>query len=269
MSLLTHYIEGLQKRGKLSFTTTQLQEDLHISPATAWNMISRLKKTGAIISPAKGLYIIVPVEQRPYGSIPAQDLIPILMKHLQANYYVACLSAGLYHGATHQKPGSFQIITNRRMQKTLHFGQVRIECLYKQEIKGLPTQDFAVNTGYLKISTPELTALDLFLYPEKCGGLNHIATVLSELIEAIDEDRLLTLADDYKKTFWLQRMGYILDSIEPDDEDKAIKIIKRLAVYLATRNIRYTPLAPELSSGGFSRNQKWKIIENTNVEADT
>lgn len=45
------------------------------------------------MSPASGLYVIVPPEHQAYGCIPAEELIPILMEHLQADYYVALLSA--------------------------------------------------------------------------------------------------------------------------------------------------------------------------------
>ena len=57
-----------------------------------------------IITPIKGLYVMLPPEHQPYGSIPAEELVPIIMKHLNVDYYVGLLSAGLFYGATHQKP---------------------------------------------------------------------------------------------------------------------------------------------------------------------
>jgi hypothetical protein len=52
---------------------------------------------------------------------------------------------------------------------------------------------------------PELVALDL------SGGLNHIATVLSALIEAINKHKIIQLADFIGEKVSLQRLGYILD----------------------------------------------------------
>lgn len=51
-----------------------------------------------------GYTSLLPPEYQSYGSIPAEELVPIIMQHIQADYYVALLSAGLFYGATHQKP---------------------------------------------------------------------------------------------------------------------------------------------------------------------
>jgi predicted transcriptional regulator of viral defense system len=270
MSRYIRYIENLLEKGVFYFTIAQLQTDLGISWAAAISSVYHLKRKGYIISPVKGLYVIIPIESRPYGALPAADLVPIIMDHLQLDYYVACLSAGLYHGATHQKPGSFQVITNKQWRKNLVFGRVKIKFIFKKDLANLPTKNFLVNTGYLKVATPELTALDLFLYPDKCGGLNHIATVLSELVEAIDENKLMELAKKIGQNAWLQRMGYILEQIEPDDEKRTAKVLGKIYNYLHSKDnkLKFVPLASELPEAGHPYNQKWKIIENTYVESD-
>ena len=90
----------------------------------------------------------------------------------------------------------------------------------------LPTQDFIVSTGYLKVATPELVALDVLEYPNHAGGLNHIATVFSELIEVLDPIKLINLAKDTSTRHQLQRIGYILDHIDVMDEPGASKSLK-------------------------------------------
>jgi len=87
------------------------------------------------------------------------------MQYLDANYYVALLTAGLFQGATHQKTARFQVISDKRIKHPSVFGDVEINFIYKKSVSGLPTQDFTVSTGYLKVATPELVALDL------CGWL--------------------------------------------------------------------------------------------------
>ena len=78
MNLLA-YIKELQKNGQRSFTLKQLRADQGLSKNAALNAISRLREHGELISPARGLYVIVPPERLPYGSIPAEDLVIILM----------------------------------------------------------------------------------------------------------------------------------------------------------------------------------------------
>jgi hypothetical protein len=46
-------------------------------------------QSGDLVSPAKAFYVIVPPEYQAYGCIPAEKLIPILMDHLNIDYYVA------------------------------------------------------------------------------------------------------------------------------------------------------------------------------------
>ena len=180
----------------------------------------------------------------------------------------ALLTAAQYHGAAHQKPAVFQVITNKQIWRKLEFGQVRIDCLYKKSLKNLPTQNFTVNTGYLKVSSPELTALDLLIYSNKSGGLNHIATVLSELIEAIDPEKLIELAKQLDENVWFQRLGFILDNIDPFDTELNQKIIDALEKYLVSKKLKYRPLAPEIPSTGYPYLKKWMIIENTDIKSD-
>ena len=265
---LPAYIKEIRKNGQRYFTLKQLMSDLSLSKNAALNAISRLREHGDVISPARGLYVIVPPEHQPHGSIPAEELVPLIMQYLCANYYVALLTAGLFHGATHQKPARFQVISDKRIKHPLAFGDVEIDFIYKKSVSELPTQDFTVSTGYLKIATPELVALDLLNYPNHTGGLNHIATVLSELIENLDAIKLIKLAKELKAEHQLQRIGYILDNIEVMDDNHAEVIINSLASHVSMRKQKYLPLASEIPKTGYPRCKKWRIIENTEIESD-
>ena len=268
MKRFSKYLMEIRGRGKYSFTLDQAIKDLNLKRDNILTSVYRAKKRGDIISPASGLYVIVPPEHRVYGCIPAEELIPILMDHLQAAYYVALLSAAAYYGASHQKPASFQIISDKRFTKPLNLGQIHIECIYKKSIAAFPTRNIVVSTGYLKVSTPEVTAMDLLRYSARSGGLNHVATILSELIEAIDPEKLLILAQSSEEKAWVQRLGYILELIEPMNDRIAKTAISKLGDYLAINRRRYIPLANEMPIEGFKRSKKWNIIENTTIESD-
>jgi len=266
--LFLDYLKHIRAAGKQYFTLEQAVKDLRASRDSILSAIYRMKKHGEIISPAKGLYVIVPSEHQPQGCIPAEELTPILMKYLGADYYVGLLTAAMYHGATHQKPSSFQIITSKKIKRKLKFGQVHIACLQKKISKNLPIQSITVSTGYLRISSPELTIMDLLNHPRKSGGLNHIATVLSELVESLEPDKLIELAEHSVGRVWLQRLGYMLEKIDPISGDHNQRIIEKLATYLATQKLHFMPLAPEITATGCSRSKKWMIIENATVESD-
>lgn len=265
---LLNYIKDIRQRGKRSFTLKQVMSDLNMSKNAALSAIHRLKTHGDLISPSRGLYVIVPTEYQLQGAIPADELVPILMNHLQADYYVSLLSGAQYHGASHQKPIRFQVITNKRIKHPLEFGLVKIELVYKKTLSNLPIQNIVVGVGYLKIATPELVAFDLLTYSNRCGGLNHISTVLSELTESLDADKLISLATVVRKNAWLQRLGFILEQIDPMDREKTNQIIDRLQHYLEGKMLGFVPLAPELSKAGCPRVKKWRIIANTGIESD-
>lgn len=267
MTNFQDYIKSVRSQGRYYFTGEEALAELKISPNALYSGIYKLRKKGDIVSPAKNLYIIVPPEHQSMGCIPAEELVPILMKHWNLDYYASLLTAALYHGASHQKPQVFQMMVSKQI-KPLMCGRIKIEFLYKKNLNALPTQNKIVKTGYLKISTPELTMMDLFLYPYRAGGLNNIATVLSELIEATNIKELLKLASLISQKAWIQRLGYTLQHIDPIEIEKRDELIHALRDYIAHQSINFIALNPNLPLKGMKRNKIWKIIENTTIESD-
>ncbi len=269
MSKFSDYLKHVRSSGRHYFSLRDAMEYLKVSKDSVLSATYRSKKQGDLISPAKGLYIIVPPEYQNFGCIPAEELVPVLMKYLGLNYYAGLLSAAVYHEATHQKPNSFQIVCDKQIRKNLQFGKVKIDFIYKKSLRDLPLKKIVVNSGYLNISSPELTVMDLLFYPNKSGGLNHIATVLSEI--SLNKKEIIKLAKSQKNKTWLQRLGYILDKIKNDlgaENYSDHGVAENIKKYLSAQKIKYTPLASEISANGYSRCKKWMIIENTTIESD-
>ncbi len=191
-----------------------------------------------------------------------------MMKHIDAKYYVALLSAAGFYSAAHQKSTVFQIVTNKRIKHSLKFGQVHIQLIYKKSLDDLPTKDFIVSSGYLKVATPELLAIDFLKFPKHAGGMNNIATVLSELVESIDVKKLIQLSENMGEQYQLQRLGYIIEKIDVMDDDMKSTIIAALAEYVAAHMKSYASLASAIPRTGYPRCKKWKIVENTDFESD-
>ncbi|MCD6056459.1 MAG: uncharacterized protein K0R12_1421, partial [Gammaproteobacteria bacterium] len=204
---LSKYINQIQQTGRKSFSKDEAIKALHLSSKAFDMSLLRLRKKGIIATPYKNFHIIVPPEYQAFGCLPANQFIPLLMEHLKISYYVCLLSAAELHGAAHQRPQIFQVMTNKRM-RPIHCGKIAVNFIFKKDLSCVPTQFFNVPTGYLITSTPEATAMDLLLYPYQAGGINHIATVLSELVEAIEPQKLLVLARSSSQNAWVQRLGY-------------------------------------------------------------
>ncbi len=267
MATLREYIKKVRSKGKKYFTLHTAVNDLQTPRKNLLEAIYRLKQKKDIVSPIRGLYIIVAPEYKFIGCIPAQELIPVIMKYLNINYYAALLTAAMYHGASHQKPIKFQVVVNKRL-RDMQCGSLEINFIYKKSINKIPIEKKVVDTGYLNISSPEATAMDMIQNYQKSGGFNHIATVLSELTEAINAKKLLELVEASKQNAWIQRLGYILGKIETTEENHKNDIIKILENYLSKKELVYIPLTNANSKTKFSRNKEWKIIENTKIESD-
>ena len=58
------YLEKLRMSGRVHFTYQEIIDELSISENAAKTGLYRLKKAGNIITPIKGLYVIVPPEHK-------------------------------------------------------------------------------------------------------------------------------------------------------------------------------------------------------------
>jgi len=261
---LSEYIDFLIARGRCCFSLDEADKALAKKRSLVIKAINHQKKLGRIASPAKGFYVIISPEYRIYGCLPAEYFIPYLMQYWQQDYYAGLLTAADYHGASHQKPQIFQVITNKKRQ-AIYCGKIKVVFCLKKWFNVSAFQNFSTLKSILKISTPEQTAIDLFLYLKQSGGLNHIATVLVELSETINPQKLLSLIQKNPYGAWQQRMGYLFDELGKS------KIAASIEQNIKAQNrIIHIPLAAELKKMDekYKRNKRWKIIINTTIEAD-
>lgn len=188
-----------------------MQSALGVSAAAAKLALNRLAKKNVIASPARGFYVIVPPEYRSLACLPADQFIPALMKRLNLPYYAGLLSAAQYHGAAHQRPQEFQVFLAKNC-RPIQCGAVRVAFLARKRLADVPVQGFNTPRGTLLVSSPEATALDLVGYAHHAGGLSQVATVLSELAERLDPEKLAAAART-APVAWAQRLGYLLEHL--------------------------------------------------------
>ena len=264
---LRTYVKHLAAHGLRSFKTEDAEKALNISQAALNASLHRLMKIGDITSPAKGFYLILSPEDQARGCLPAADFIPLLMQYWQIDYYAGLLTAATYHGATHQAIQKFYVMS-KNQKRPIRCGKVEVTFIKNKHLEQTPTQRVTVKTGYLVLSTPEGTIMDLLNFPRQSGGLNHIATVLTELIEVITPEKLLNLACESPSTIWIQRLGYLLEIIEPIETENRDKCLQFLKDYLRSRSCRVVLLDNQMPRKSFPTHKVWKVIINTDVESD-
>ena len=208
---LAEYLHGLLAEGRTAFTAEEAEAALGVGHGAFLDSAGRLQRRKALIHLRQGFYVAVPPQYASWGAPPPSWYIDALMQRHGVPYYVGLLKAAELHGATHQAVMEFQLVSGRRLAR-IRAGRSRIVFYYRKDMAGtLPgVEDHQTDTGQMKVSSPELTALDLLRYPWASGGIDNIATVLQDMQDRIDPHRLAALSATVEGPI-LQRLGYLLD----------------------------------------------------------
>jgi predicted transcriptional regulator of viral defense system len=217
-----------------------------------------------MFSPTRGGYVPIPAEYRSWRTVPASHFIDPMMRYLDHEYYVGFLSAAEVHGAAHQRPQVFQVITDARLNDRT-FERVHIEFTTSAKAASRLTTTVNTPTGTMKVSVPETTVLDLVGSPAHGGGLSNIATVLGGLLGngRLDVPRLASLAKDYPAAV-SQRAGWLLERVAGE---VGIEVDLSPLADVAHARLKRTVLAVSGRRAG-PFNERWNILVNTDVEPD-
>ncbi len=255
------FITYLRTQGRYFFTIQEAEIALSLNKIATINAIRRLRLKNLVASPARGFYVIVPPEYQVLGCLPADMFISDLMKYLELPYYVGFLSAAQYFGAAHQKPQVFQIVTSKN-REAFKCGKVGVEFITNKYASQIPFKEFNSQAGVLKVATPEAIAKDIITMPQYAAGISNVATVLIELAEQINVNKIIQLMNINSELFWVQRLGYLFDFLNLN------KLSAELYKHVKTKKLHWVRLVAKAPYKPLSRNKKWKIIVNTNVEPD-
>jgi len=253
-------VTELASRGQHCFTMDEAVAALGSSVVATRAALRRLKDKGVVAMPYRGFHVIVPPEYRRLGCLPADQFVPELMKHLGQPYYVALLSAARYHGAAHQQPQIFYVMVAKN-RPSIACGAVRVHFVARHNVAEIPVARFNTPRGYLTVSSPEATAFDLVGYHKHAGGLDNVATVLSELTDSLSLEDLFEVAK-LSPTPWAQRLGYLLERVGAERKASS------LARYVERMATEITPLLPGRTIVGARRDARWKLHVNVEVESE-
>ena len=260
---LEDFLVDLRSTGRYAFSLGEVRNKFEQSDVAIKKALQRLKAKGEIALVRNEFYVIVTPEYRSKGVPPPSFFVADLMKFLNREYYVALLNAAAYYGAAHQQPQSFSIITTKPSLSNIAKDNLRINFLVKKDWSDLDTTKRKVDTGYINISSPELTALDLVYYYEQSGGMNRVATVLEELSESFKVDKLVETASRYSPVTAVQRLGFLFDEI------LGLKDFSGpLKDYLNTVNHFPVLLRPQKEKVDMITGNDWKVVQNIEIEVD-
>ncbi|MCC8119076.1 MAG: type IV toxin-antitoxin system AbiEi family antitoxin [Bacteroidales bacterium] len=259
--------EWLDRREMTGFPTFSFEEVRKAFPTLSAQVISnelyRQNKLRRIQTVHKGFYTVVPMQYRDRGVVPPYNYIDQLMRHLRKPYYIALLSAGVLHGAAHQRPMKMAIMTT--LPRLSAVNNKELYWCYRTELPKDLLCSTNSDTSIIQYSCAELTATDLVQYSQHIGGLSAAATVIEELSETLDFTKNGRRILQVSTLTTLQRLGYILEEITQNTTQAEIlySILSE-----SGRQMKWSLLTSEGSDSNCTRNEKWKIIVNKPIEPD-
>ena len=256
--------DWLMARGRHWATTADVAALLDIPSNEVPPIAARWRASHRAFSPTPGTFVPIPSEFRSWAAVPASHFVDKLMRHFGHPYYVGYLSAAEVHGAAHQRPQVFHVVTDARL-RARSFGRVRIAFVTSASTAARPTVTVNTPAGTMVVATPEVTVLDLVGRPEYGGGLSNVATVIAELLQddKLDQVELARVATGYP-TSVAQRTGWMVETAAA--EIGADVNLDRLSE-LAQKRSEPTPLLASGARRG-SVDERWHVVVNTDVEPD-
>jgi hypothetical protein len=188
------------------------------------------------------------------------------MQSLSLRYYAGLLTAAQYHGAAHHRPQEFQVLLEKA-RKPIACGKVHVAFMVRKRLSEVPIQSLNTPRGSLLVSTPEATALDLVGYQHQVGGLDQVATVLTELAERLDPEKLAAAAATAAVP-WAQRLGFLLERIGAGEKAGPLKDYVRARAHESALLLANAPKRSGARVKAVQRNAEWKLYINADVEPE-
>jgi predicted transcriptional regulator of viral defense system len=263
---VSQWIENLEKKGRISFSLNQIELELpSFSGIAVQSALKRLSRKGKIVSFHKGFYLIISAQYANRGILPAALFMDSFMKYLNRSYYVGLLSAAALYGAAHQQPQEYFVVTDFPVLRPSHRKGLKVNFISKRNIESSLLKERKTESGYLKVSSPVLTASDLIQFEKRSGGLTRVTTVLNELVEEMDPKEFDPKFFSETPATTIQRLGYLIENVINNE-----KLANELFEASQKNELGFfrIPLKASAPAKGFSSENRWKVIVNIEIELD-
>jgi predicted transcriptional regulator of viral defense system len=258
---LEDYITDIRSKGRYVLTLDEVKSKYNLSDKAVNQALYRLKAKKRIAQIRKGIYAIITPEYLRQGMVPPTLFIDDMMQALDRPYYVSLLSAAALYGAAHQQPMEFFVVTEKPALRPISNKKLKINFYVKKEWFQEDIKKIKTDAGDIRVSTPELTALDLIYYQESIG-LSRTLTILEELAGQMKPSILNQAARRYPQVTVVQRLGFLLCN-QLHLEQLAAPLIK----FIAEKKVLPVPLSTSKQRNG-ELNEQWKVIKNIELESD-
>ena len=256
----------LPARGRLAFSLEEAKTAFAgRSPAAVRLALNRLSKKGKVLPVHRGYYLVIPAQHSMRGILPPALFVDGLMRHLGRPYYACLLSAAAFHGAAHQQAQEFFVATGFPALRPLVKKGVKVNFISKAIPPESLLESRNTEAGFLKISSPALTAADLVQFEKRIGGLNRAAAVLVELAEVMLAEQFSPAFTGHVPVAVLQRLGWLLEKAAGQPG-----LAQGLYENCRHAGLRFHPVPLKASGkkGGFPVDERWKVAVNAQIDVE-
>lgn len=242
MVKLAEVIDEAERHGRVNLRLADLTAAMPLTSAAALRQaIIRQERRGRLakLSRGSGHWLIVPLQYAGAKAPPLEMwLDTYLSKTLKIPYYVGTLSAAEAYGVAPYAVAVTQVMVGAP-RRPLDVGLHRIEFQVRVHLERIPTRWHETRLGRFKISTPEVTAIDLIRRMSAVGGISRIGIIVNSLAEHMSESGVGQALDVTDEILPAQRLGALLK------ESGHNKLAAAVSAWLVSKRKRAITLSGE------------------------
>ena len=240
-SHLADFLDQAEQRGTLNLREADILRGLPgTSPEALRQALHRQQRSGRLVRASRGSghFVIVPRQDALSGAPPMETwLDAYLSRSMGLPYYVGLLSAAEAFGVSPQAVMSTQVMVPAP-RRPVTIGRHQLVFHARSHLEFMPTQWHETPGGRFKVSSPELTVVDLVYRHTLVGGMARVYDVVSELSKRCSAKGLSAALDAVQEVPAAQRLGFLLAKA-----DRPI-LARTLDRWLAGKRVRTVSLSP-------------------------
>lgn len=203
-------IDSFEKDGRLCFLDAELSARVpHATEIGRDHALIRLARSGRVLRTSRGAghWLIVPLNAARLGAPPLESWLDHYMTQaLQIPYLVGLLSASEHHGASPYAVMQTQVFVPRP-RRSVTAGRIQLVFHARDKLSQVPWIWHESADGRLRVSTPEITSIDLIRFMSESGGLARVEAVLKDLLPNCQPAKLIEALEVTQDITATQRLG--------------------------------------------------------------
>lgn len=235
---------------------------LNISTNATAVKLASLTRRGWMLRAKRGIYLILPIE-----AVPGQPTTPedpwILANKLFSPCYIGGWSAVEHWGLTEQLFNSTLVITAANIRSK----QVKV---LNQSFRLFNTSASKIEdlvkvwrgSSEVLVSSKERTIVDCLTFPELCGGIQHLAAIMSNYANnpKLNYAEIISNAEKFGSGATWKRLGFLAEKLWPKQKEMLVAGNK----HMTTGDAK---LDPAVKSNGVLTS-KWRLWVNVSVNPE-